>query len=94
MVTMWMVSAALAQTREPTLTTGGSPPSREQQQLDQHNREVDDYYYRFEYDPDARADLPPRASMLRPEAVARAVLFAAQQPPSVQISSIAVQATG
>jgi NADP-dependent 3-hydroxy acid dehydrogenase YdfG len=42
-------------------------------------------------DPDARADLPPRASMLRPEDVARAVLFAAQQPPAVQISSIAVQ---
>ena len=45
-------------------------------------------------DPDARADLPSRASMLRPEDVARAVLFAAQQPPSVQISSIAVEATG
>lgn len=45
-------------------------------------------------DPDARADLPPRASMLRPEDVARAVLFAAQQPPAVQISSIAVEATG
>ena len=45
-------------------------------------------------DPDARADLPPRTSMLPPEDVARAVLFAAQQPPSVQISSIAVQATG
>lgn len=45
-------------------------------------------------DPDARPDLPSRASMLRPEDVARAVLFAAQQPPSVQISSIAVQATG
>jgi NAD(P)-dependent dehydrogenase (short-subunit alcohol dehydrogenase family) len=45
-------------------------------------------------DPDARADLPPRASMLRPEDVARAVLFAAQQPPSVQISSIAVESTG
>ena len=45
-------------------------------------------------DPDARADLPSRASMLRPEDVARAVLFAAQQPPAVQISSIAVEATG
>jgi NAD(P)-dependent dehydrogenase (short-subunit alcohol dehydrogenase family) len=42
-------------------------------------------------DPDARADLPPRASMLRPEDVARAVLFAAQQPAGVQISSIAVE---
>lgn len=45
-------------------------------------------------DPDARADLPSRASMLRPDDVARAVLFAAQQPPAVQISSIAVEATG
>jgi NAD(P)-dependent dehydrogenase (short-subunit alcohol dehydrogenase family) len=45
-------------------------------------------------DPDTRADLPSRASMLRPEDVARAVLFAAQQPPAVQISSIAVEATG
>jgi NAD(P)-dependent dehydrogenase (short-subunit alcohol dehydrogenase family) len=45
-------------------------------------------------DPDARADLPSRASMLRPEDVARVVLFAAQQPPSVQISSIAVESTG
>jgi NAD(P)-dependent dehydrogenase (short-subunit alcohol dehydrogenase family) len=45
-------------------------------------------------DPDARGDLPPRASMLRPEDVARTVLFAAQQPPSVQISSIAVESTG
>lgn len=44
-------------------------------------------------DPDARTDLPPRASMLRPEDVARAVLFAAQQPAGVQISSIAVQST-
>jgi NADP-dependent 3-hydroxy acid dehydrogenase YdfG len=45
-------------------------------------------------DPDARADLPSRASMLRPDDVARTVLFAAQQPPGVQISSIAVEATG
>lgn len=45
-------------------------------------------------DPDARPDLPPRASMLRPDDVARAVLFAAQQPPAVQISSIALEATG
>jgi NADP-dependent 3-hydroxy acid dehydrogenase YdfG len=44
-------------------------------------------------DPDARADMPSRASMLRPEDVARAVLFAAQQPPAVQISSIAVEST-
>jgi NADP-dependent 3-hydroxy acid dehydrogenase YdfG len=45
-------------------------------------------------DPDARADLPSRASMLRPEDVARAVLFAATQPAGVQISSIAVEAAG
>ena len=45
-------------------------------------------------DPDARPDLPSRASMLRPEDVARAVLFAASQPPGVQISCIAVEAAG
>lgn len=45
-------------------------------------------------DPDRRDDLPSRASMLRPEDVARAVLFAAAQPPGVQISSIAIEASG
>ena len=45
-------------------------------------------------DPDARADLPSRASMLRPGDVARAVLFAALQPPGVQISNIALEAAG
>lgn len=45
-------------------------------------------------DPDARADLPPRASMLRPEEVAAAVIYAAAQPAGVQISSIALEATG
>lgn len=45
-------------------------------------------------DPDTRADLPDRASMLRPGDVARAVLFAALQPPGVQISSIALEAAG
>ncbi|MBW3572115.1 MAG: SDR family oxidoreductase [Gemmatimonadetes bacterium] len=45
-------------------------------------------------DPDARPDLPSRASMLRPRDVARAVLFAATQPPGVQVSSIAVEAAG
>lgn len=45
-------------------------------------------------DPDARADLPSRASMLRADDVAAAVLYAARQPPSVQISSIALEATG
>jgi NADP-dependent 3-hydroxy acid dehydrogenase YdfG len=44
-------------------------------------------------DPDGRDDLPSRVAMLRPEDVARAVLFAAAQPAGVQISSIAVEAT-
>lgn len=44
--------------------------------------------------PDERADLPSRASMMRPEDVARAVMFAALQPPGVQIPSIAVEAAG
>jgi NADP-dependent 3-hydroxy acid dehydrogenase YdfG len=42
-------------------------------------------------DPDARADLPARASMLRPEDVARAVLFAAAQPRHVQVPFVAVE---
>ena len=42
-------------------------------------------------DPDARADLPGRASMLRPEDVARAVLFAAAQPRHVQVPFLAVE---
>lgn len=44
-------------------------------------------------DPDRRDDLPSRSSMLRPEDVARAVLFAASAPPGVQISSIAIEAS-
>jgi NAD(P)-dependent dehydrogenase (short-subunit alcohol dehydrogenase family) len=43
-------------------------------------------------DPDSRADLPPRAAMLRPEDVARVVMFAAVQPRHVQIPSVAVEA--
>jgi NAD(P)-dependent dehydrogenase (short-subunit alcohol dehydrogenase family) len=43
-------------------------------------------------DPDHRDDLPSRAGMLRAGDVARAVLFAASQPPHVQISGIAVEA--
>ncbi len=42
-------------------------------------------------DPDARADLPGRASMLRPEDVARAVLFAASQPRHVRVPFLAVE---
>lgn len=45
-------------------------------------------------DPDGRDDLPSRADMLRPDDVARAVLFAATQPAGVQLSSIAVEASG
>jgi NAD(P)-dependent dehydrogenase (short-subunit alcohol dehydrogenase family) len=43
-------------------------------------------------DPDARADLPSRAAMLRAEDVARVVLFAAAQPRHVQIPNVAVEA--
>jgi NADP-dependent 3-hydroxy acid dehydrogenase YdfG len=45
-------------------------------------------------DPDARDDLPSRASMLRPADVARAVLYAATQPDHVRIPTIAVEAAG
>jgi NAD(P)-dependent dehydrogenase (short-subunit alcohol dehydrogenase family) len=45
-------------------------------------------------DPDARPELPPRAAMLRPDDVARVVLFAAAQPRHVQIPTIAVEAAG
>jgi NAD(P)-dependent dehydrogenase (short-subunit alcohol dehydrogenase family) len=43
-------------------------------------------------DPDSRPDLPNRAAMLRPEDVARVVLFAASQPRHVQLPFIAVEA--
>ena len=43
-------------------------------------------------DPDARDDLPSRASMLHPDDVARAVLFAAVQPRHVQVPSVAIEA--
>jgi NAD(P)-dependent dehydrogenase (short-subunit alcohol dehydrogenase family) len=45
-------------------------------------------------DPDSRPDLPSRASMLRPEDVARAVLYAVVQPHHVRIPTIAVEAAG
>ncbi len=45
-------------------------------------------------DPDARPDLPSRGAMLRPEEVARAVLFAASQPRDVEIPLIAIRSTG
>jgi NAD(P)-dependent dehydrogenase (short-subunit alcohol dehydrogenase family) len=43
-------------------------------------------------DPDQREDLPSRSEMLRPEDVARAVLFAAAQPAAVEIPIIGVRA--
>jgi NAD(P)-dependent dehydrogenase (short-subunit alcohol dehydrogenase family) len=43
-------------------------------------------------DPDARADLPSRSQMLRPEDVARAVLFAVSQPEGVEVSVLALRA--
>jgi NAD(P)-dependent dehydrogenase (short-subunit alcohol dehydrogenase family) len=45
-------------------------------------------------DPDSRPELPDRAAMLRPEDVARAVIFAAAQPRHVQIPFVAVEAAG
>ncbi len=45
-------------------------------------------------DPDARDDLPSRAAMMRPEQVARAVIFAIAQPPEVQLSVISMRASG
>jgi NADP-dependent 3-hydroxy acid dehydrogenase YdfG len=45
-------------------------------------------------DPDARDDLPSRSQMMRPDDVARSVLFALAQPPEVQISTISMRATG
>ena len=45
-------------------------------------------------DPDTRPDLPDRSAMLRPEDVARVVLFAAEQPRHVLIPYVAVHAAG
>ena len=45
-------------------------------------------------DPGAHPGLPPRASMLRADDVARVVMFAASQPRHVQIPTIAVEAAG
>ncbi|HUE95696.1 MAG TPA: SDR family oxidoreductase, partial [Longimicrobiaceae bacterium] len=42
--------------------------------------------------PDARDDLPSRSQMLGPDDVARAILFALEQPGSVEVSHLAVQA--
>ncbi|HSG81162.1 MAG TPA: SDR family oxidoreductase [Gemmatimonadota bacterium] len=43
-------------------------------------------------DPDSRSDLPSRADMLKPEAVADAVYFAVAQPQEVNIEEIAIRA--
>lgn len=45
-------------------------------------------------DPDGRTDLPSRAEMLRPEDVARAILYAVGQPPGVEISLVAIRRNG
>ncbi len=45
-------------------------------------------------DPDARSDLPSRSQMLRPEEVAAAVRFVVEQPTEVEISGLAIRATG
>lgn len=42
--------------------------------------------------PDDRPDLPSRSQMLRPEAVAEAVVFAIAQPPNVTIEGISIRA--
>lgn len=42
-------------------------------------------------DPDSHADLPPRASMLRADEVARAVVYALTQPRGVEISSLSIR---
>jgi len=41
-------------------------------------------------DPDSRADLTPRARMLRPEAVAGTVLFVVTRPPEVNVDEVRV----
>jgi NAD(P)-dependent dehydrogenase (short-subunit alcohol dehydrogenase family) len=45
------------------------------------------------YDPDADPELPGRAAMLSPEAVARAILFAADQPSEVEIPVLSIRST-
>lgn len=44
-------------------------------------------------DPDSRPGFPSRAEMLTPDDVARAILFALEQPANVEISHLAVQAS-
>jgi NADP-dependent 3-hydroxy acid dehydrogenase YdfG len=42
-------------------------------------------------DPDSRADLPSRSSMLSPDDIARAVVFALVQPAEVELSLLAIR---
>ncbi|MEX0890896.1 MAG: SDR family oxidoreductase [Gemmatimonadota bacterium] len=42
-------------------------------------------------DPDARPHLPSRSAMLRPEAVAEAVLWALTRPPEVRVDTLAIE---
>jgi len=43
------------------------------------------------FDPDGRPDLPSRASMLSPDDVARAIVFAIGQPADVELSLLAIR---
>lgn len=47
-----------------------------------------------EIDPDRRDDLPARSQMMRPEAVARAVIYALEQPDDVEVTHVALRAAG
>ncbi|MQA91184.1 MAG: SDR family NAD(P)-dependent oxidoreductase [Gemmatimonas sp.] len=42
-------------------------------------------------DPDSRDDLPSRSAMLRPQDVARAIVFAIAQPPGVEVGLLALR---
>lgn len=44
------------------------------------------------FDPDRRADLPSRAEMLRPEAVAEAIFFVLTQPEDTSIQAVVIRA--
>lgn len=47
-----------------------------------------------ELDPDNREDLPSRSQMLSADDVARAIVFALEQPASVEVTHLAVQSAG
>jgi NADP-dependent 3-hydroxy acid dehydrogenase YdfG len=44
------------------------------------------------FDPDERSDLPSRAQMLKPAAVAEAICFAISQPAEVVVEEIVIRA--